>query len=39
MVQAKDFDEAVALTKSCPMLNGEGNSVEIRKVSGVHNNE
>ena len=39
MIQAKDFEEAIALTKGCPMLNGEGNSVEIRKVSGVHNRE
>lgn len=38
MVKAKDFDEAVRLAKNCPMLNGEGNSVEIRKVVGVHDN-
>jgi hypothetical protein len=38
-IQAKDFEEAVELTKGCPMLNGEGNSVEIRKISGAHNKE
>ena len=38
IIKAKDFDEAVGLTKACPMLNGEGNSVEIRKISGVHEN-
>jgi len=36
MVRAKDFAEAVSLAKSCPMLNGEGNSVEVRKVVSVH---
>jgi hypothetical protein len=36
IVKAKDFDEAVSLAKDCPMLNGEGNSVEIRKITGVH---
>ncbi|MBS1600559.1 MAG: transcription initiation protein [Bacteroidetes bacterium] len=36
MIKAKDFDDAVRLAKSCPMLHGEGNSVEIRKVIGVH---
>lgn len=38
IIRAKDFDEAVSLAKDCPMLNGEGNSVEIRKITGVHNN-
>ena len=37
IIKAKDFDEAVSLAKDCPMLNGEGNSVEIRKITGVHN--
>lgn len=31
-IKANDFEEAVSLTKACPMLNGEGNSVEIRKI-------
>jgi len=38
MIKANDFDEAVSLAKDCPILNGEGNSVEIRKVVAVHNN-
>jgi len=36
-IRAKDFDEAVAFAKACPILQGGGNSVEIRKVSSVHN--
>src|SRR6266702_7956573 len=38
IIKAKDFDEAVNLAKDCPMLNGEGNSVEVRKITGVHGN-
>ena len=38
IIRAKDFDEAVSLSKGCPMLNGEGNSVEVRKITGVHEN-
>lgn len=34
MIRAKDFDEAVDLAKGCPILNGEGNSVEVRKITG-----
>lgn len=37
-IRAKDFDDAVCLAKDCPMLNGEGNSVEIRKITGGHQN-
>jgi hypothetical protein len=37
MVHAKDFDDAVSMAKECPILNGGGNSVEIRKVVSVHN--
>jgi hypothetical protein len=36
MIRAKDFDEAVSFAKTCPILNGEGNSVEVRKVVSVH---
>lgn len=39
VIKAKDFDEAVSLAKDCPMLNGEGNSVEVRKITGVHNKD
>jgi hypothetical protein len=37
VIKAKDFDEAVSLAKDCPMLQGEGNTVEVRKITGVHN--
>ena len=36
-IKANNFDEAVSLAKSCPILGGEGNSVEVRKVTGGHN--
>lgn len=36
IIKAKDFEEAVKLAQDCPMLNGEGNSVEVRKVIAVH---
>lgn len=39
VIKAKDFDEAVSLAKNCPMLQGEGNTVEVRKITGVHNKE
>ena len=38
IIRAKDFNEAVSLANNCPMLNGEGNSVEVRKITGVHEN-
>jgi hypothetical protein len=37
IIKANDFDEAVSLARKCPILNGEGNSVEVRKVVAVHN--
>ncbi|THU38092.1 transcription initiation protein [Niastella caeni] len=39
MVKAGSFDEAVEFAKGCPILQGEGNSVEVRKIAkhdGVH---
>ena len=36
MIKAKDFAEAVNLGKDCPILNGVGNSVEVRKIATVH---
>lgn len=39
IVKANSVDEAVEFAKDCPILQGEGNSVEIRKVArgdGVH---
>ncbi len=38
IVRANDFEEAVGFAKACPILMGEGNSVEVRKVVSVHNN-
>ena len=32
VVRAKDLDEAVQLAAACPILNGQGNSVEVRKI-------
>ena len=37
IIRAADFDEAVSLSRDCPMLKGEGNTVEVRKITGVHN--
>jgi hypothetical protein len=39
IVKAGSVDEAVEFAKGCPVLQGEGNSVEVRKVAkgdGVH---
>ncbi|WP_276481369.1 YciI family protein [Paraflavitalea pollutisoli] len=36
IVKATDFDDAVSMARACPILEGEGNSVEVRKVMGVH---
>ncbi len=38
-VKAESIEEAVAFAKGCPILVGEGNSVEVRKIAkrdGVH---
>lgn len=37
IVKAESFEEAVSMAKDCPILQGEGNSVEVRKVISVHN--
>lgn len=34
IVKAESFDEAVEIARACPILKGEGNSVEVRKVMG-----
>ena len=31
-IKANDLDEAVQLAAGCPILNGEGNSVEVRRI-------
>jgi hypothetical protein len=39
IVKADSVDEAVAFAKGCPVLKGDGNSVEVRKVArgdGLH---
>jgi hypothetical protein len=38
IIKAKDFEEAVKIAEGCPILQGEGNSVEVRKVVAVHDN-
>ena len=38
-VKADSIDEAIAIAKGCPVLQGEGNTVEVRKIAkrdGVH---
>jgi hypothetical protein len=39
IVKADSVDEAVGFAKGCPVLQGDGNSVEVRKIAkndGVH---
>jgi hypothetical protein len=39
MVKANSIDEAVEFAKGCPVLQGKGNTVEVRKIAkndGVH---
>ncbi len=39
IVKAESFDEAVEFAKGCPVLQGDGNSVEVRKIArndGIH---
>ncbi|HEV8513295.1 MAG TPA: YciI family protein [Cyclobacteriaceae bacterium] len=39
VVRANSIDEAVEFAKGCPVLQGEGNSLEVRKIAkndGVH---
>lgn len=36
IVKAANLEEAVEMAKACPILMGEGNSVEVRKISAVH---
>ena len=39
IVKADSIDEAVEFAKGCPVLQGEGNSMEVRKIAkgdGVH---
>jgi len=39
IVKAESIDEAVEFAKGCPVLQGEGNTMEVRKIAtgdGVH---
>jgi hypothetical protein len=39
IVKANSFDEAVEFAKGCPVLQGEGNTVEVRRIAkgdGLH---
>jgi hypothetical protein len=39
VVKAESIEEAVEFAKGCPVLQGEGNSIEIRKIAkddGIH---
>ncbi|HEY6900594.1 MAG TPA: YciI family protein [Puia sp.] len=36
IIRANSLEEAVQLAQGCPILNGEGNSVEVRKISVGH---
>ena len=35
-IKAENFDDAVNIAKACPILMGEGNSVEVRKITTGH---
>ena len=35
IVQANDMEEALSLAKDCPILQGEGTSVEVREISNT----
>ena len=35
-IRAKDLEEAVSLAKGCPILKGEGNTVEVRQIITGH---
>lgn len=37
-IMAVDFEDALRIAEACPILQGEGNSVEIRKIMAFHNN-
>ncbi|XDD55218.1 YciI family protein [Leptospira sp. WS4.C2] len=39
IIQAENFEDAANIAKECPILMGEGNSVEVRKVMGIHMEE
>ena len=36
IIKAKSVDEAVEFAKGCPVLQGDGNSVEVRRIASDH---
>ena len=38
IIKAKNMDEAVSIATDCPILQGEGTSVEVRKVDAMKDN-
>ncbi|MBS1605962.1 MAG: transcription initiation protein [Bacteroidetes bacterium] len=36
IIRAASLEEAVEMAKGNPILNGEGNSVEVRRINGQH---
>ena len=36
IIKAASLDEAVEMAQACPILHGEENSVEVRKIISVH---
>jgi hypothetical protein len=39
IIRAGSFEEAVEMAQACPILKGEGNTVEVRKIISVHETE
>ncbi len=39
IVKVKNYEEAVSIAKDCPILQGEGNSVEVRKIDSLDTND
>jgi hypothetical protein len=37
-IRAENFDDAAQIAAGCPILNGEGNSVEVRRVTSANVN-
>lgn len=38
-IRATDFEDALNIARRCPILQAPGNSVEVRRIMGVHNPE
>lgn len=38
-IRALDFEDALSIARRCPILQAPGNSVEVRRIMGVHTNE